>query len=255
MPKTISIVLTVFNKEFLIERVVKAILDNSSDLVKQIVVVFDSCTDKSEKIIKTILCNTKYNIIYAYIDQGFETKSNNLGLKQVSCDYSILFQDDMVINEKDYDKRLLEPFIKYDDVFAVTARTAHNDIIVNDQLCYSDYFDKFHGRPRFKFGIRDIVNRGPLMVSQERIQILNYFDEAFCPQCYDDHDLCFRAYQKYGWVCGSFWVDCISNLEWGATRRPEYAQITVNALKHGEQLIKQRYSRILDKKHNEERDI
>lgn len=257
--KTVSIILTIFNKEFLIEKVLRAIIENSSELVKEVVIVFDSCTDNSESIVRNILTQIshRYNLVYAYIDQGFETKSNNLGLKSTTCDYSILFQDDMIINEKDYDKRLFKPFCQYNDVLAVTARSAHNDTLIKGSFCHTDFFDKDHGSPRGLFGIRDVVNRGPLMVDMKKIQILNYFDEAFCPLTYDDHDLSLKAYINHGWVCGSFWTDFISNSEWGSTRQPSCASIITEALKHGEQLILERYPEYLkpENKHNEERKI
>ncbi len=34
-------------------------------------------------------------------------------LKMVENDYVVLIQDDMVVREKDFDKRMLEPFVKY----------------------------------------------------------------------------------------------------------------------------------------------
>ncbi len=67
-------------------------------------------------------------IDYVYTDNVFETKANNAGLKMVENDYVVLIQDDMVVREKDFDKRMLEPFVKYNDVFAVTSFVAHNNI-------------------------------------------------------------------------------------------------------------------------------
>ena len=59
-----------------------------------------------------------------YADNVFETKSNNIGLKEAIGKYVIIVQDDMIINEDGWNERLRKPFNAFDDVFAVTARTS-----------------------------------------------------------------------------------------------------------------------------------
>ena len=71
-------------------------------------------------------------------------------MKSASGDKIIVIQDDMIIQEEGWNVRMEKPFKAFDDVFAVTANTAHNRIfntnsvhIFNTQtvtLCYTICF-------------------------------------------------------------------------------------------------------------------
>ena len=152
--KTITCVLTTHNKQDLIEAVCLGIVNNISELTKELIIVFDGCTDNTENIVKDILFNSKLSIKYIYTDDVFELKANNEGLKNVTSDYVILIQDDMIIKEKDFDKRMLKPFLTFSDVFAVTSQTAHNNTNINGTLHSTNEADRRHGYTRDKFCLR-----------------------------------------------------------------------------------------------------
>ena len=104
--------------------VIKGIKDNTVDEYELIVVV-DGCSDDSETVVKDSVQDIKnYTVLFA--DDVFETKANNMGLKQAVGDKVVIVQDDMLIREYGWNMRMEKPFIAFDDVFAVTARTAHN---------------------------------------------------------------------------------------------------------------------------------
>ncbi len=229
----ISINLTIFNKGFLIDRVLNAIKANTvSDY--EIVIVLDGCTDDSEAKVQTFFRENpfiKHKIFYA--NNVFETKSNNIAAKHSSGDIIIIIQDDMIINEYGWDARLIKPILTFDDVFSVSANCAHDWIYnpnnISENLSYNpnDYWcdilkDVNHVRKgtiaRDIFAIRTTSNRGPLAINRLDLEKLNYFDEAFCPQMDDDHDLHYRAYEQLGKVTGLYWIDFISEGHWGATR-------------------------------------
>jgi len=141
---SVSILLTIYNKDFLIKEVLNSIIKNKSSRTKELIIVFDGCTDNSEKVAKETLSNVKdISIIYEYADNVYETKSNNIALKRSSCDYSMIIQDDMIIEEKDFDQRMLKPFV-FGDTFAVTSRLAHNDYFVNNQFMWGILLDLIH---------------------------------------------------------------------------------------------------------------
>lgn len=216
-----SVVLTIHNKEFLMNQVVNNLINNLSELNDQIVIVFDGCTDNSEGIVRDILksVNNK-KIDYLYADNVFETKANNIGLKSVLNDYVVLIQDDMVVTEKDFDKRMLVPFKKYGDVFAVTSFVAHNNIY-NEQTKQINYIDIAHkdNSSRDIFYAREYANRGPLMYDFRDVVKLNYLDEYFSPQNYDDMDISMRAFKELNKVSGLYWIDYTSDPSWGTTRQ------------------------------------
>ena len=279
MKKNVSLILTVHNKDFLMERVVGGLLANASRDVRELIAVFDGCTDDSERIFDATVAAAgpgKIDIIKLATADIWETRANNVGLKQSTCDFSVIIQDDMVVREKDFDLRLKKPLQHFDDVFAVTARTAHNDIIREGRLCFTDDIGrenpggkrqgkrlkkmrKFLRIPqrmrRDLFGVRDVVNRGPLMLDNERLQKLDYLDEAFAPLDLDDHDLCFRAFRDHGWVCGSYVVAYDSDLDWGQTRRNENSRrIWQQSHAKNEKILLERHREAMrGPKHNENR--
>lgn len=202
-------------------QVVSNLVNNLSELNDHIVIVFDGCTDNSESIVRDILNKvSNKKIDYLYADNVFETKANNIGLKSVINDYVVLIQDDMVVTEKDFDKRMLEPFIKYNDVFAVTSFVAHNNIY-NEQTKQINYIDIAHkdNSSRDIFYAREYGNRGPLMYNYNDVVKLNFLDEYFSPQNYDDMDISMRAFKELGKVSGLYMIDYISEPVWGTTRQ------------------------------------
>lgn len=267
--KSTSIILTIHNKEVLARQVVTAILQNASPAVRELIIIFDGCTDRSEEYAMAAISGQSRDIkvIIEYAPDVFETRANNIGLKKSTCDYSLLIQDDMVMQEPDFDLRLLKPLVSFSDCFAASGRAAHNDIIAlakrhklkdyltsrRETVIFTDLIGRENNLGRNVFGVRDVVNRGPLMLDNMRLEQLNYLDDAFAPYIYDDHDVCLRAFRQFGWVCGSYVIDYQSENEWGSTRQKN-AHIYRTALRKNEQLLIERYRDLLTGlKHNENR--
>jgi glycosyltransferase involved in cell wall biosynthesis len=224
MNNNISCLLTIHNKEWLIGRVIDGITENMSELVTEIVIVFDGCKDNSEVIVKNRLEKIQNNIsiTYLYTDDVFETKANNTGLKAITNPYVISIQDDMVITEKNFDKRMLKPFVAFTDVFAVTAQTAHNNYFDGSTFHHIDDVNNPNRNSntglRNVFYIREIVNRGPVMYNMQDLRKLNFLDEEYAPYSYDDHDICYRAKKLLNKVSGLYWINYISQPSWGTGR-------------------------------------
>jgi glycosyltransferase involved in cell wall biosynthesis len=244
MDNTITCLLTTHNKENMIESVCYGIINNISELTKEIIVVFDGCVDKTEDIVKRIFNDVNVKIKYVHTNDVFELKANNKGLKEVTSDYVILIQDDMIIKEKDFDKRMLKPFLSFDDVFAVTSQTAHNNEVRGNTVITTGSADRRLGYPRDKFAVREIANRGPLMYNYKDLLKLNFFDEYFVPNSYDDHDISYRAYKELGKVSGLYWIDYDSDPSWG-TGRQKNQTLHSKAHARNSAIIVDRYSDIL----------
>jgi len=265
-----SIVLTVHNKDFLLEQVlerIKIFTDGSYELN----VVLDGCSDKSELILdKFIINNTHIKINKLYAPDVFETKANNIGLKNSSGNYCIIIQDDMLMNEQSWNTRLLKPIMSFNDVFAVTSQCAHNwaynpssvhqnlkedlDNCWCDILIHTDHAQRYNFS-RDIFAVRDSANRGPLLIRHDILQKLNYLDESFSPQDMDDHDLSYRAYKELGMVSGCYWTDIICDPSWGGTRiNGQTAKWQLRANHKNVKIVWKRHREaILGKKHNEDR--
>jgi len=228
-----SIILTVHNKDYLINEVLTRIKTNTIG-VYEIIVVVDCSTDNSDHLIDNFIKQNKNIKINKFItDDVFETKANNVGLKNSSGDYCIIVQDDMLINEIDWNNRLLKPIKEYSDIYAVTGRHSHNWVYNKNSVhqyleedldnCWCDILlaTDVAGKEninRDTFAIRDTVNRGPLLIRHDILQKVNYLDEYFAPQDMDDHDLSYRVYKQTGLMAGCYWLDIISEHSWGGTR-------------------------------------
>lgn len=227
-----SINLTVHNKGFLLKRVLQGILDNTVGPY-ELIIVLDGCTDESESIVDLFISDNKsIKIKKLYAPNVFETMANNIAAKNSEGDQIIIVQDDMIVKEPRWNVRMIKPINTFSDVFAVTARMAHNwilnphsrDIDVSDFhgndwadiLFHTDHADR-RNINRQTFAMRDSVNRGPLLLKHSVLQELNYFDEEFSPLDMDDHDLCYRAFKK-GYKSGCYWIDFESQDSWGGTR-------------------------------------
>jgi glycosyltransferase involved in cell wall biosynthesis len=226
-----SLILTVHNKKFLLQRVLDGIHQNTTGDY-ELIVILDGCSDNSHQIIYNNY--NKFDKIRIFeTPDVFETKANNVGLKEAKGKYAIIIQDDMIIDEMGWNKRMEKPFNSFDDVFAVTARTSHNWIYNKDSkhigmnedldncycdiLTHCDHADKTN-IPRDTFAVRGSVNRGPLMLNLDDLKTLNYLDEEYAPLDMDEHDLMFRARTKLNKVCGCYWINYQSENEWGGTR-------------------------------------
>lgn len=229
----LSIIVCVHNKEFMIREVLNRIKQHT-DGAYELVIVLDGCTDGSEAIVNDWHASNKHittKILMA--PNVFETKANNIAAKASSGNHIIIVQDDVLISSPAWNLRLLSPFKKWDDVFAVTGRTAHNwrthegsESIYNspprsDQWCdvlrATDQADRTN-TPRDVFAIRDTVNRSPLAINRRDLETMGYFDETFAPLDCCEHNLMYTMHKQLGKVCGGVWIDYESKPEWGGTR-------------------------------------
>ena len=162
----------------------------------------------------------------------------------------------MIASELGYDARLIKPALVWQDVIAVTGLAAHNVSIENGHVTFHDIKNE-HNFPRTMFGIRDTINRGPLLLRHEMLEDLNYLDEVYAPLGCDDMDLCLRAWEKYEWVSGVYCMPVFSRVEDGTTRNNEHsAKVAQESWAKNEKIIIERHgSTILGNKHDEDRQL
>jgi len=228
-----SIILTIHNKDFLLEKVLNSLHKYSKGNFEY-VFILDGCIDKSKIILENFLkILPKDKFQYCEVDNIFETKANNLGLKNSFSEYSVIVQDDMIIKEDNWLDQMNKPFETFNDVFAVTSRCAHDwKYNENSKDIHRDNYDgenwsdilihcnhaEYKNTSRNTFAVRSSANRGPLMINNSDLVTLNYLDEKYCPQDMDDHDLMYRAYTKLKKICGAYHIKVESKNEWGGTR-------------------------------------
>lgn len=256
MEDTVSIILTVHNQEQIIREIFYGITGNCSSNVKQLIVILDGCTDDSENILNgCFIVGAPITLIKT--PNINETLANNVGLRHAYYDYSIIVQDDCLIREADFDKRMLKPFKLIPELLAVSGRDAVDTRLVNGALDYYNVGGKDVGTPRNIFSIRDGVNRSPLMLDNKKVRELNYLDESFAPLDSDDVDLSIRGYKQFGYLVGSYVVEYDSPLHWGKTRsNPQSSMIWEQSMQKNHKLIVERHREfIIGEKHSRDMEI
>lgn len=212
-----TIILTVHNKASTIVEVVDALLSGISEVTNRVIILNDGSNDGTDIVLKEKYSLLK-NVDIVKLDDIWEVKANNVGLRMVTTKYATIIQDDMVILEQHWDKRL-GALMQSKDIFSVSGRGGLNIFVENGD----SYITQFVGREAplgdqsyigriaariirytpVKFAVflsrfnpdnvRQTVNRGPWMIDMEKIRFLNYLDEAFAPFELDDVDVCCRA--------------------------------------------------------------
>ena len=223
-----TVILTVHNKEETITKILKNLIENLSKYTSKIIIILDGCTDKTSKNINQFIYiyNPEVEIEIIISNDIWETKANNLGLREVKTKFATIVQDDMLIRQKNWDETLLKNFKKF-KLFAVSGRAGHEFSLINNKFKVVNLFGreypfssnsllgKFIGKfiSIFKpywiykyinfFSRRIVVNRGPLIIDMLIARKLDFFDEKFAPFELDDVDLCCRAYKKFGLLSGA----------------------------------------------------
>ena len=260
MTSNCSIILTIFNKEKIIKCIIDSLFELTSDFVNEYIFILDGCTDSSELILNNCLINIPKNCSYKilYTLNVFELKANNAGLKACNNDYAIIIQDDMQIMEKNWDVHLLKPILKYNDIWAVTARTTCSlGLDGNWYNIIEGPVGHNYGSPtnlsRNNIYIGQVVNRGPLLLKMSIMRAINYFDESLpgCIGC-DDVDACLKVLKNYNLRCCSFWISYYSPLDWGSTRVGQNTEFCSQQEKLNKNAIIERYRDILQSWNNDE---
>ena len=252
---SVSVCMSIHNQEPIAKMMIDSIIQNTSDQVKEIIFVFDGCTDNTEAIIRENAEVSKVPVKYFHAPNVWETKANNISFKAASYPYILTIQDDMVLLEKDFDKRMMIPFFVVENLLGVTARNAQDEFITPEgTLMYKNVFGKDVKSPRHILGLRDIIVRGPIMFSHEKLAALDYLNEEFAPIYADDYDLCFRAARKE-WVVGAFMAEYASPEHWGKTRQHNQAlhNFWFASVQKNEKMIMERHADLMNR--NEFQDI
>lgn|SRR5574343_250405 len=218
----LDITISIFNQEEIIERVLFALILNTTTPFN-LILVFDGCTDRTKQralsYLKRVWAPRIKSIQVFDTPNLFELRANNYCFKIVKSDYFITLQDDMVVLEYGWERRLTYPLRTIDGILAVSGRRSH-DIkeMGTGREIYKNIAANENGpdvmRDRNIFAIRDGYIRGPVAFRIDYLRELNYLNDNYAPGTLDDAELSLRAWRDKKWKVGSFWIDYISKPEW-----------------------------------------
>jgi len=271
MKPIFNYIITIHNKEALIERVLESVIkcchENSF-----IYPVLDGCSDRSEEIIDTVISkNLKVSITKIKMNDVHEILSINEGLKisnQSVEGYNIILQDDVILKDDKIEEKITQLYNKVGDKLGyLSFRLGANlkkDILVNpNSLLFKDYVESAfgHGFDHAKilvpgqFTFRSIAIKSPVCIPTRIIKEFGLLDEHLAPCFHDDTEYCLRLL-KNGYKNGVFAISYESDLDWGETRlhpNPKYAGYINNNMSY----IKKRYTEVINRtiSSNQESDV
>ena len=231
-------IITIHNKADLIEQVLEGIIQSAKEN-DAVFPVLDGCTDQSEEIVDRFIREHRFlkwkKII---LDDVHEIRSINSALALITDGFTICLQDDVVLEEKDLQRKVIElyqtqsnklgiisfcraanirrvPLLRQFWQSGLTPLIEETDLIVAkhdfcptfDRSCETEVFT-----PRM------VAIKSPVCIPFEVVKAIGILDDGLAPFSWDDHEYCVRAL-KAGFVNGLFPLQFKSEIAWGGTRR------------------------------------
>jgi hypothetical protein len=236
-----TLVVPVFNQEYIIGDFLKAHL-NASSLTHNIYFIFDSCSDNSIKEFRNFIENFKLKNVNCMVEfitdvPFFETACDNIGFYFAETPYIIETQPDIHMMSANYDRRLLS-VLDNPKVSCVSGRCGHSlSLIYPKPKGFKNLIHKFETNSVGLCGTNiqtegtmvddsqntayfcETVNRGPIAFRRQDLVDLNYLDQDNFFLGNDDHDLNLRNYLLTGRLPAYIPLRIDSKLQWGSTRK------------------------------------
>ena len=260
----IDIVISIFNQEKIIERILAGVCRNTLTPFN-LILVFDGCVDQTKPKALAWLEENRPTHMLQLVTQDapdvYETKATNIGLKLGKEDYIITMQDDMEIQEPGWEVRLTYPIRKYDDVFSTGAYIAHDldlDVFTPELQRYKRMRGrKYFNARRNTFYVRDIAMRSPVAFRSDYLRKLNYLDEDYAPCTLDEADIQLRAWEQFRLRSGLFRIDYLSKPSWSKSKSKDSTMNESGSRVKNVMQIREKHVAYFDKKdsHAEDRYI
>ena len=235
-------IITIHNKENLIERVLKSVISCSREN-SYIYPVLDGCTDRTESIINNIIANNQQvPIKKVYVPNVHEILSINAALKiapQNERGCNIILQDDVILEDPELERKVLAiyNYLGYSSVGSLVFRHGVNIILNNktQEIEETDLIESCYGvgicnkpLPPQKLIRRMVGVRSPECISCEVVSKVGLMDENLAPYTYDNHDYSLRCLVS-GYKNYVFALKFNSDIEWSGMRNnplSEFAKVT-----------------------------
>ncbi len=234
MARQFNYIITIHNKEKLIERVLMAILmcarDNS-----HVYPVLDGCTDGTEKIIDEIIgAYSDVPITKVFAPNVHELLSINAGLRkadQSGDGFNIVLQDDVLLADFLLEKKIAALYdwagpqlgyvsLRFGANFSQDAATSdsHIPLFQFAENAYAYYNPDSQMLMPGQFTYRQVPIKSPVCFPFKLVREIGVLEEKLAPFAHDDFEYAIRCL-KAGYRNGVFAVRFRSDLDWGGTRQ------------------------------------
>jgi glycosyltransferase involved in cell wall biosynthesis len=228
-------IIPIFNKEDILPLTLAGI-DRCASRDARIFTVIDGCTDGSERVVDDFAARTGRDVVKIHTPDVHMLLSVNAALRQVTGGYSIVMQDDIILEDPETEQKIVDLYarmgsrlgmisfrmgsnIRRASVLECTRMRSRQPMVeVIDGLQSLDDTQSYPTLPYNRFVPRMAAVNGPNVMPWTMVQQLGIFDETLAPYGYDDVEYCLRAIRA-GFVNGVFPIKYRSDVEWGGTRR------------------------------------
>lgn len=235
MNKKFNYILPVFNKEDILPQTLEGI-ENCAGEDSKIIMIVDGCTDDSERIVDEFSKNSSHKTVKILMPNVHMLLSVNKGLSLVNSGFSVIMQDDIILQERDFEKKVLELYADKNKKIGVSSLRMASNLNVatlKEQVLFrsvskmlaevdiikgpSDYSFRPQGEFENFYPRMSAIN-GPNIIPWSLLADIGVFDPKLAPYGFDDPEYCLRALKR-GYVNGLFPLRYKSEMEWGGTRR------------------------------------
>lgn len=235
MKNIFNYIVPIFNKQDILPRTLEGI-ENNSGPNSRIVLVIDGCTDRSESIVDEFIKNSSHETMKILMPNVHMLLSVNAGLKTVKCGYSIVMQDDIILQDINTERKLIDLYEKMERKLGVISfrygsnikltswRNKLNFFTLNNMIEEYDFIKSPDDCANYEVGEYGIFYErmnainGPNCIPWNLLTKNGLFDEKLAPYGFDDPEYCIRAL-KLGFKNGLFPIKYQSDFEWGGSRR------------------------------------
>ena len=228
-------IITIHNKESVLERTLAAV-DRHGGPDSVIYPVLDGCTDGSERIVSEFVRNTSKKVVVTKTPDVHEIRSINAALRQIDGGFTISLQDDVVLDEPDFEKKVedlyrregaclgLVSFCRAADLtlcplYRRMLKTGFRPLLMECGLVKAKH-DHCRKGTAVAYGTvvyKMVGIKSPICIPESALGRLGILDESLAPYLCDDHEYSIRCL-KEGFRNALFPVHFISDVEWGGTR-------------------------------------
>jgi glycosyltransferase involved in cell wall biosynthesis len=199
--------------------------------------ILDGCTDGSEAVVDTFIKQSGLDVHKLYMPDVHMLLSVNAALRQVREGFTIVMQDDIVLQETALEEKVLDLYDRMGPRLGVVSfrlganiRKAGLKTQIRQRQIKPmiEACDCLQGPDDHQVGVpvgsydhfypRMVAINGPNCIPETVLHIVGILDEQLAPFGDDDPDYCMRA-MKAGFYNGLYPLRYKSELAWGGTRR------------------------------------
>ncbi|TAK71679.1 MAG: hypothetical protein EPO19_04395 [Betaproteobacteria bacterium] len=241
MRRRFNYIITIHNKEDLIEQVLMCVLICARD-ASHVYPVLDGCTDGTEKVIDRVIESfSGIPITKVYAPDVHELLSINAGLRAASQEgdgFNIILQDDVLLEDFLLEQKIAALYewagsrlgyisLRFGANFAKDAATSKVPVPLVEfaENAYAHFSDNSQIVMPGHFTYRHVPIKSPVCLPFKLVREIGLLEEKLAPYAHDDTEYALRCLSA-GYRNGVFAIRFRSDLDWGGTRAKEHAPVS-----------------------------